>query len=487
MMASLDAKKEEEEASVDRGSEKKARRIVSWSDQEDALLREQIGVHGTDNWTVIASMFEDKTTRQCRRRWYTYLNSDFKKGGWSPQEDMLLCEAQKNFGNRWTEIAKVVPGRTDNAVKNRFTTLCKKRAKSEALPKETTSYINQNNKRVLIAAGSSTHETSKTAASLKRLREFHVPTLPENCNDVGKLLMKCEKTMLQQLRPPFSVLAQNFHNVGDLIGQHHPNNVKEPSNDVQDNKIRGIFLKRDDPTVTELAQQAELLGSLAVKVNTESTDQSLENSWKFLQDFLSQNKENDMLEFTFSTMDLQLGIPKESVDDTSSHEGSRPSWRQPPDLCEDSPGSSEYSTGSTLLTQTTGDRTDETQAELCGVNQDGVGLQSVTEEVQNDCEECRNGIDSTTTMNQEEILLFFDEPGNNDGIVSAISGTEFSSPLQVTPLFQSLAAGIPSPKFTESERHFLLKTLGLESPSANPSTTNPSQPPPCRRALLNSL
>lgn len=25
-------------------------------------------------------------------RWYTYLNSDFKRGGWSPEEDMLLCE-----------------------------------------------------------------------------------------------------------------------------------------------------------------------------------------------------------------------------------------------------------------------------------------------------------------------------------------------------------------------------------------------------------
>ncbi|KAL0372444.1 UNVERIFIED_CONTAM: Transcription factor [Sesamum calycinum] len=96
---------------------------------EDDILREQIRLHGTENWAIIASKFKDKTTRQCRRRWFTYLNSDFKRGGWSPEEDMLLCEAQKIFGNRWTEIAKVVSGRTDNAVKNRFTTLCKKRAK----------------------------------------------------------------------------------------------------------------------------------------------------------------------------------------------------------------------------------------------------------------------------------------------------------------------------------------------------------------------
>ncbi|KAI3502472.1 hypothetical protein L1887_30555 [Cichorium endivia] len=126
----------------------KERHIVSWSEEEDDILREQIGIHGTNNWAIIASNFENKTTRQCRRRWFTYLNSDFKKGGWSQEEDMLLCEAQKIFGNRWTEIAKVVSGRTDNAVKNRFSILCKKKAKHDSSSKENNcSQINVNNKR----------------------------------------------------------------------------------------------------------------------------------------------------------------------------------------------------------------------------------------------------------------------------------------------------------------------------------------------------
>lgn len=45
-------------------------------------------------------------------------------------------------------------------------------------------------------------------------------------------------------------------------------------------KIQGTFLKKDDPRIIALMQQAELLSSLAVKVNTENTDQSLENAWK---------------------------------------------------------------------------------------------------------------------------------------------------------------------------------------------------------------
>ena len=48
------------------------------------------------------------------------------------------------------------------------------------------------------------------------------------------------------------------------------------------------------------------------------------------------------------------------------------------------------------------------------------------------------------------MLPYCKEQINNDGDVSASPRLEFSSPLQVTPLFRSLAAGIPSPQFSES-------------------------------------
>jgi len=52
-----------------------------------------------------------------------------------------------------------------------------------------------------------------------------------------------------------------------------------------------------------------------------------------------------------------------------------------------------------------------------------------------------------------EILPYCEEQINSDGIVSTSSRLEFSSPIQVTPLFRSLAAGIPSPQFSESVSH----------------------------------
>ncbi|KAL1330098.1 hypothetical protein HN51_047254 [Arachis hypogaea] len=162
-------------------------------------------------WAIIASKFKDKTTRQCRRRWYTYLNSDFKKGGWSPEEDMLLCEAQKLYGNRWTEITKVVSGRTDNAVKNRFSMLCRKRQKYEALAKENSisSHINSNNKKIVFQHAYNTDATSESAISIKKMRRAHIT------DDGGKIKfgdrshLRNGTSINQHPRTPFALLAQN--------------------------------------------------------------------------------------------------------------------------------------------------------------------------------------------------------------------------------------------------------------------------------------
>ncbi|XP_050375201.1 transcription factor MYB124-like isoform X3 [Argentina anserina] len=467
-------------------SKKKERHIVTWSQEEDDTLRDQISTHGTENWAIIASKFKDKTTRQCRRRWYTYLNSDFKKGGWSPEEDMLLCEAQKIFGNRWTEIAKVVSGRTDNAVKNRFSTLCKKRAKYEALAKENaTSYVNSNDKRVIIRNGFNTDGTSEHTSPLKKMRRSHITNLSENCNYGDRRHGHCGKTN-QQLRAPFTVLIQNVYNVNNLQDQHTVNITKEVPRSAQTNKFQGSFLKKDDPRINALMQQAELLSSLAMKVNADNTDQSLENAWKVLQDFLNQSKGSDILGCGIRDFDFQLEDLKYLLQDLrSTSEGCQPSWRQP-DLYDESPGSSEYSTGSTLLSQTECYKLEENDFEIGTINQDfPPESQSIHTGGQNNIGELQKGIVSNGTRKQAEILPSCNKATTDDAVVSALSSTEFSSPIQVTPMFRSLAAGIPSPKFSDSERSFLLKTLGEDSPFPNPS--NNSQTPLCKRALLQSL
>ncbi|XP_077213198.1 transcription factor MYB124-like [Tasmannia lanceolata] len=475
----------------------KDRHIVTWSPQEDEMLRQLISIHGTESWTAIAARLNDKTSRQCRRRWYTYLNSDCKKGGWSPEEDMILCEAQKIFGNRWTEIAKVVSGRTDNAVKNRFSTLCKKRAKHEALSKENNSvYINSNNKRVILHNGQITPEPLESTAPLKKIRtQISDPT--EKCNMKESSLRECGMGR-EQLRAPLAVLVQNFNYVDDLPTIPHViNNTKAALNDrkqlpnlVEINNAQGTFLKRDDPKIRALMQQSELLSSLALKVYTENTNQSLENAWKELQDFLIRTEESELLRCKITEMDILLEDFKDFVEDAKCNSiGSQLSCRQP-NLQEESHGSSANSTGSTHQWHSTGDKT-EHHTDGCLLNQNSnIGTHLTRSEVEIGSG-CGDGFCPTTSPTQAAIMSSCEEQKDGDQIISASLSTEFGSPLQMIPPFQSFAEGIPSPKFTDSERRFLLSTLGLISPSPNgnsiPSQPPPPPPPPCKRALLHSL
>ncbi|PUZ73037.1 hypothetical protein GQ55_2G442900 [Panicum hallii var. hallii] len=274
---------------------KKDRTIVSWSAEEDSVLRAQIAHHGTDNWTIIAAQFKDKTARQCRRRWYNYLNSECKKGGWSREEDMLLCEAQKLLGNRWTEIAKVVSGRTDNAVKNRFSTLCKRRAKDdEPFQENGTPCSNTNAKRVLTKTGCVTPGAAGSSLPMKQissdLKENIVPNM---------ILFGQEKGTQQDARQPLATISSNNQqNLNTVKSQNLVATTTKTLLGPEQHCVKqeGNFMKKDDPKVAILLQQADLLCSLATKINHEDTSQSMDEAWQQLQHHLVKKEDNGMSE-----------------------------------------------------------------------------------------------------------------------------------------------------------------------------------------------
>lgn len=94
---------------------------TAWTKEEDARLLSIVqNMRMPMKWSIVAQSLTDRTGKQCRERYVNHLNPRLKFSDWSPLEDATIFHLYNTIGTHWAKMSKMIPGRTDNGIKNRF-------------------------------------------------------------------------------------------------------------------------------------------------------------------------------------------------------------------------------------------------------------------------------------------------------------------------------------------------------------------------------
>ncbi|KAG8099274.1 hypothetical protein GUJ93_ZPchr0013g34431 [Zizania palustris] len=115
------------------GVKKKLRRGL-WSPEEDEKLLSHIAKYGHGCWSSVPKLAGlERCGKSCRLRWINYLRPDLKRGAFSQEEEDLIIHLHSMLGNKWSQIAAQLPGRTDNEVKNLWNSYIKKKLRQRGI------------------------------------------------------------------------------------------------------------------------------------------------------------------------------------------------------------------------------------------------------------------------------------------------------------------------------------------------------------------
>ncbi|XP_076952850.1 uncharacterized protein LOC143626751 [Bidens hawaiensis] len=126
-----------------------------WSPEEDEKLIRHITKFGHGCWSSVPKLAGlERCGKSCRLRWINYLRPDLKRGTFSQQEEKLIIELHAVLGNKWSQIAAQLPGRTDNEIKNLWNSSIKKKLRQRGIDPNTHKPLSEVNDDHIAPSGS---------------------------------------------------------------------------------------------------------------------------------------------------------------------------------------------------------------------------------------------------------------------------------------------------------------------------------------------
>ncbi|KAL8508695.1 hypothetical protein ACS0TY_019085 [Phlomoides rotata] len=158
-----------------------------WSPEEDEKLVRHITNYGHGCWSSVPKLAGlQRCGKSCRLRWINYLRPDLKRGSFTDQEERTIIDVHRILGNRWAQIAKHLPGRTDNEVKNFWNSCIKKKLIAQGLDPNTHNLLSAHQ---LSSKSSSSSKLINNSSS--QLQTFTIDTTTNSTPLDMKTLVSC--------------------------------------------------------------------------------------------------------------------------------------------------------------------------------------------------------------------------------------------------------------------------------------------------------